>query len=1023
MRSSSSTEERDRSSGFTPPLVRLRRRLTSPSSGSFPGLKCATLLPYSEEAIALLIHTYRNPADISGLLAGRAGDPGRVFLVPSNRDRPLLLDMLSAEGGSDPEGQFGSRVRERNVWIWDDLYRALLEAGAGEKPRAQIDPPDHWLLLRGIVNSLRERLAGSLPPGVFSEGFLDLAGQSVRELLREDVPPEILAGSLGCAGCPPDGGCSRLDDESGLLCRIYRDYTALLGKLNLADSAQIPSLGRDLLAASDSARERAKAFRITAVGFLSFASGQLRFLRQLLEAGAEMEFFVPGCGGGDFYTVADQFPEASATPAEGSGPPLSFSMAGGDLRLASDTLARELLLWSAGEGKIAESTGLPFPGWSAIGVCGDGEETASAAESFSRYGLPFSLKDGVLVSETILWKSALRALDLASEGWPAGETADFLSGLLFSPFGFPRETFAAALPFGRKGWLDFLGETAENTPSRNDPLRAFRRALAFTDALSAGGRPEELLSALVKLAPDREEMKGLITGAREFPSLDGMLRTVNVAVLEAGEKERALRDLARDLGDSGRSVLRGGEAAAFLARWAETASTRTSPPVSPAMAVHQGTPPVLTSAAVWVFLGATASRWPGQVRESALLNDDRKGILHDSLGLGRSHLPLVPEKRKQREALFRRLAACARELCLFVRPLADDGGRPLPPSPFAAEAEAGPSPWLLPAENSYERSLGDLLPPATIKTVFVRDVEIPAECGPRNGLSRGDPQSIHLPLLSEKIFHLSGLDDYAACPFLYYCRRAGLEPEGEELFRRDLAGNGFHRLWELAWKEYLSSGGSLEELADRFFDAAYGDGYPGLLSDQRLFRHRADQREKNRRLGSLQDAMEKSGLGEARREQRREFTLPGLEIGGTVFRGRCDRMDILGDGSILLFDYKSGRAEKYKKSLQLAAYSIALREGPEQRGASAAVFLGLGDRSAAGAGHDGTPSWLDTGKTSLAELESQAADVMNQAAESLASGRFRPKYDSDRCRYCSFSSLCRRRDFRAEEEDNGEGEE
>ncbi|MDK2958873.1 PD-(D/E)XK nuclease family protein [Aminivibrio sp.] len=968
------------------------------------------------------MHTYRNPADISRHLAGRTGDPERVFLVPSNRDRSLLLDMLSAEGDSPPEGLFGSRVRERNVWIWDDLYRALLEAGAGEKPRAQIDPPDHRLLLRNIVKSLRERFAESLPPGVFSEGFLDIAGGAVRELLREDVSPETLAGSLGCAGCPRDGGCSRLDDESGILCRIYRDYTTLLDDLNLADSAQIPSLGRDLLAASETARERANSFRITAVGFLSFASGQLRFLRQLLEAGAEMEFFVPWCGPGDFYTAADQFPEASKTQVEGSGPALSFSMSGGDLRLASDTLARELLLWSAGEGKIAESTGLPFPGWSSIGVCGDGEETASAAESFSRYGLPFSLKDGVLVSETILWKNALRALDLASEGWPAGETADFLSGLLFSPFDFPRDDFAAALPCGRKGWLDFLGEAAIKSPSRNAPLRAFRRALAFTDAVTAGGRPEDLLSALEKLAPDREEMKGLITGARNFPFLDGMLRTVNVAVLEAGEKERALRDLARDLGESGRAVLRGGEAAAFLARWAESASTRTSPPISPAMAVYQGTPPVLTSAAVWVFLGAAASRWPGQVRESALLNDDRKGILHDSLGLGRSHLPLVPEKRKQREALFRRLAACARELCLFVRPLADGGGRPLPPSPFVTEAEAGPSPWLIPAKTSYERSLGDLLPPAARGTIFVRRVEIPAESSPLNGLSRGDPRTTPLPL-PERVFRLSGLDDYAACPFFYYCRRMGLEPAREELFRRDLAGNGFHRLWELAWKEYLSSGGNLEELADRFFDDAYRDGYPRLLSDPRLARHRADQREKNRRLGALQDAMERSGLGEARREQRREFSLPEPEIGGAVFRGRCDRMDILGDGSVILFDYKSGRAGKYKKSLQLAAYSIALREGPERQGASAAVFLGLSDGSAAAAGHDGAPLWLDAGKTSLAELEAQAGDIMKRAAESLASGLFPPEYDSDRCRYCSFSSLCRRRDFREEEEENGDGEE
>ena len=36
------------------------------------------------------------------------------------------------------------------------------------------------------------------------------------KILREDVPPETLAGSLGCGECPQDGGCIRLDDESGL---------------------------------------------------------------------------------------------------------------------------------------------------------------------------------------------------------------------------------------------------------------------------------------------------------------------------------------------------------------------------------------------------------------------------------------------------------------------------------------------------------------------------------------------------------------------------------------------------------------------------------------------------------------------------------------------------------------------------------------------------------------------------------------------------------------------------------------
>jgi len=952
------------------------------------------------------MHTYRNPADISRLLSERAGDPERVFLVPSNRDRPLLLDMLSVPG-------------ERTVWIWDDLYRALLDAGAGEKPRAQIDPPDHWLLLRTMVKSLRERFADSLPPGTFSDGFLDLAGQAVRELLREDVPPDRLAESLGCPGCPSGNGCSRLDDESGILCRIYRDYTSLLEEQGLADSAQIPSLGRDLLARCGKARERANGLRITALGFLSFASGQLRFLRELLQAGAEMEFFVPDCGRGDFYTAVDQFPEASAAPVAGSGPALSYSIGGGDLRLASDTLARELLLWSSGEGHIQESTSLEFPGWSSIGVCGGDEDLASATESFARYGLPFVLKEGILVSETVLWQNAFRAVDLASEGWPSAETADFLSGFLFSPFDFPRDAFGSALPFGREKWLDFLGAASGGNSGPCSPLNAFRRALSFTDTVREGGRPEELLSALGKLAPGREEMKRLLARARDDISLDETLRTVNAAILEAGEKERALRDLRRDLGPSGTDTLRGDEAMAFLARWAETATTRTSPPVSPALPLHPGTPPVLTSAAVWIFLGADARHWPGQVRESPLLNDDRKGILHESLGLERSHLPLVPEKRSQREALFRRLAACARELCLFVRPLGDDGGRPLPASPFLDAAEIGPSPWLVNGGEPLVRSLGEILPENG--DIIAGGVEIPANCSPLAGLSRGDPRTTPLPPLPERVFHLSGLDRYTACPFFYYCGRMGLEPPSEELFRRDLAGNGFHKLWELAWKDCLRKGGRLQDLAERLFDTAYGEKYPGMLSDPRLARQKMDHMEKNIRLGALQDALEDGGLRENRREQRLEFPLRDLEIAGTIFRGRCDRLEILNDGVVLLFDYKSGKAERYKKSLQLAAYSIALQRAGDGPGASAAVFLSLADGSSTGAAND-APSWLGLGKTSLESLEVQAFEAMNRAAESMASGIFPPDYDSDQCARCSFSPLCRRRDFRAEEEENGEEE-
>ncbi len=172
--------------------------------------------------------------------------------------------------------------------------------------------------------------------------------------------------------------------------------------------------------------------------------------------------------------------------------------------------------------------------------------------------------------------------------------------------------------------------------------------------------------------------------------------------------------------------------------------------------------------AVWVFLGAGAQQWPGRVRESALLNDDRKSILHENLGLGRSHLPLVPEKRSQREALFRRLAACAWELCLFVRPLADDGGRPSGLTLDAAEN--GQSPWLVNAGRPLDRSLGDMIPESG--DIPAGGVEIPVNCAQWPDCPGVIPVP-PLPPLPERVFHLSRPGRLRRMPILLLLQEDG----------------------------------------------------------------------------------------------------------------------------------------------------------------------------------------------------------------------------------------------------------
>ncbi|MFA7620266.1 MAG: PD-(D/E)XK nuclease family protein [Aminobacteriaceae bacterium] len=936
-----------------------------------------------------------------------------MLLAPSNRDRPLLQEMLFPE-----ETVCFPEVKPR-VWIWDDLYRAAAEA-VGVRPRLQIDPPDHWLLIRHLVNRLLERCSHHLPAGVSSPGFIGLVGQAVRELLAEDVPPEMLASSLGCVGClqGPDSVCELLDDEGGILCRIYRDYISLLGDLDLADSSQIPSLGAELMKENPGAgREWAGGLRIRAAGFLSFASGQMAFLRSLCGAGADLELWTPECGEGDFYTAAQQFPEAALSRGIGEDrPPACVSMAAGDLRMSTDTLARELFFWPSKNSHLHTPCGHKFPGWENIALCAERDELRSITESFTRYGLPFSLREGTSVADTALWKSARRTLDLASDGWPSAETADLLSSLPFTPFDFPRRKFGEALPVGRESWTSFLSTFPPEAGGA-----AFKRATDFANTIQRGGRPKELLNAFARLAPSREELKRLVAKSADYPQLDEQIREIALTVREAEEKSKSLHDLCRDLKDAGAAILSGGEAVAFLEQWAETAAVWMPSPVSPSITIYPGSPPSMAHAKVWVLPGMTANRWPGQVRESPLLSDERKESLQKGLELGRGHLPLVPEKRSQREALFRRLTACGENLCILLRPMADDSGRPLPPSPFPDSAQKQPVPWLLDSCNPLERSLGDILPPVG------EPVALGVECFWRSfrgdGADRGKLDSTSLWTPEAPSFSLSDLDTFISCPFSYYCNRiASLEGSPESPYRHDLAGSAIHLLWQMAWERRTRTGAPLPMLIEELFEKALALKYPRLVNEEGLARYRSELFRKVRRLAEAQQRMDEEGLAENRREQMLEHRLPEIEREGVIFKGRCDRLDILRDGRAAIFDYKSGGSKGYTDSLQLAAYSVALAEEGVETAAS--VYLCLKDGKSAGAvAEDAPPISISIRHKSAHQLIQQtASQALDAVVKAFSTGLFPPNYESKSCRYCQYHSLCRRRDFRAEPAVEGENE-
>jgi putative RecB family exonuclease len=119
-----------------------------------------------------------------------------------------------------------------------------------------------------------------------------------------------------------------------------------------------------------------------------------------------------------------------------------------------------------------------------------------------------------------------------------------------------------------------------------------------------------------------------------------------------------------------------------------------------------------------------------------------------------------------------------------------------------------------------------------------------------------------------------------------------------------------------------------------------------------------------------------------------------IKLGETKLTGRIDRMDRAPDGSVVVVDYKTGKArdqEDADQSLQLSIYAMAAREkwGYD---VNSLVFYNLVENVAVAT------------VRSDAELRI-AQERVAAAAEKIAAGQFRPNIDFH-CSFCSFRLLC-----------------
>jgi DNA helicase-2/ATP-dependent DNA helicase PcrA len=126
-----------------------------------------------------------------------------------------------------------------------------------------------------------------------------------------------------------------------------------------------------------------------------------------------------------------------------------------------------------------------------------------------------------------------------------------------------------------------------------------------------------------------------------------------------------------------------------------------------------------------------------------------------------------------------------------------------------------------------------------------------------------------------------------------------------------------------------------------------------------------------------------------------------VEIAGAKLTGRIDRMDRAPDGSVVIVDYKTGKArsqEDADESLQLSIYAMAAEQRWGYR-ISELVFHNL----------EGNIPIIS--KRTEFQLE-QARERVLAVVRGIAGGNFRPKPDFY-CNFCAFRGLCPAREKRA----------
>ena len=313
--------------------------------------------------------------------------------------------------------------------------------------------------------------------------------------------------------------------------------------------------------------------------------------------------------------------------------------------------------------------------------------------------------------------------------------------------------------------------------------------------------------------------------------------------------------------------------------------------------------------------------------------------------------------------------------------------------------------------------------PADLRATTVPGGEAAAWAELRAGRTAPDDRRFHGftdPRPRER-YSVTAIETYLACPFKYFAARdLGLD--------EDTAGDGTLTA--------LERGRLVHEVVEAFFSSgAPGTGPPGspdwLRAARQRFRDVVEARlatvpegeralERRRFLGTAAIvgicdrvlAVEASAEGTVI-ERLLEYDLSSvypLVVGGEsttrLVRGKADRIDLLAGGFLRILDYKSGKAPRIDRSLQLPVYAACAERQLEGRHGqrwtvSEAAYVPLaGQRTL-------VPVIADaTGRDAAV---ARAERLLIRALEAIEAGRFPPQPSELRlCTTCAFAAICRK---------------